>query len=104
MSLDAIKKISEVEKQAEDLVNQAKSQARERASDAQKAVQELRSRLIAEENQSIQEAVAKAAKDSEAKAKASVEKAYAECDEIAAGAMVNMPAAISLIVGRVVKG
>lgn len=103
MSLDAIKQISEVEQQAEEIVNQARAQAREKLLEVQKQTSELRAQLIAQQNRSIQDAVHTAQADGELFIQASVAKAHIDCETLTQTAEGNMPSAISLIVGRVVK-
>lgn len=103
MSLEAIKEISDVERQADALVEQARHEARERIQAAQASAGELRAEMIARENARLQQAYQAAQAAGEATVRQSVEQAQAECQALDTQAASNMQAAISLIVGRVVK-
>ena len=103
MSLDAIKQINEIEKQADQLVQDAKVKAREIISQAQKDAAALREKIIEESNEKALGAIRDGQKQGERAAQADIKQAEEKCRDIRQEAESRMDDAVSLIVRRIVK-
>lgn len=103
MAIEQIKRIKEVEEQAEQIRKKSHADVKQMTVDAEKQVALLMDKARREAEDAYKKTLTKAEADAQSVYDEIIQKAKTECSHISAGADKNLESAVSIIIGRVVR-